>query len=56
MNFKDALKLALQNKQSIQNHRTVAGTKRARQMMSSQSKQGGIVVPNSKREKEFKNG
>lgn len=44
MKLSDALKQALASK-NTQNHRTVAGTKRARQMESSQSKQGGIVVP-----------
>ena len=50
MKLSDALKLALASK-NTQNHRTVAGTKRARQMVSNQSNKRGIVVPKKESEK-----
>ena len=45
MKLLDALKQALAIKQSTNHHRTVAGTKRARQMESNFGNKGGIVIP-----------
>ena len=51
ISFRDTLRMLVASKNK-QRHRTVGGTKRARQMISQQDNTRGIVIPKPKQEKD----